>query len=63
MMLLRESHEAAGLEGPFPAQISDSQAFSFVGSLELTYLPELRTHNGRRSYRKKKEPWALDGQL
>lgn len=62
MMLLRESHDAAGLEGPFPVQISDSEAFSFVGSLELTHLPELKTHNGRRSYRKK-EPWALDGQL
>lgn len=53
MMLLRESDDAAGLEDPFPVQISDSEAFSFVGSLEFTHLPEPRTHNGRRSYRKK----------
>lgn len=47
MMLLRESHDAAGLEDPFPVQISVSEAFSFVESLESTYLPEPRTHNGR----------------
>lgn len=46
MMLLRESYNDAGLEDPFPVQISE--AFSFVGSLESTHLPEPRTHNGRR---------------